>query len=169
MSEQELQTHESELIIAKQKEATNNIKKDRINQYIDEEYQSFVDLHKEELEARRKQIKSLSDNLLPKWNLIKKYSITDSDLKLIKKAIVVPDPMFGKAIFFHLNNGGNSSIPLLDQNDCNIGDTIDLQHIQFLTFHKDGHKDRDIICLLSNIEYEWQCRQKEIKDGTLYV
>lgn len=75
-----------------------------------------------------------------KWSVKDVESISAADQALVNRAEVVPSE-FGLSVCFFMKAGGQTYIPV--SNDCNakVGETVDLTKAEIITLEKSGESD----------------------------
>ena len=76
------------------------------------------------------------------WNLKNSRAFTSEEINSVNSAVVV-DSQYGKSVCFHLKSGGQSFIPLSQNSDLSVGDTVNLAEAKLLTLER--HGDADIL------------------------
>ena len=62
------------------------------------------------------------------------------EIAAVKKAEVVSSE-YGNSVCFYMQSGGQTYIPLSNQSNLGVGDTVDLSKAKILTLHRDGNDD----------------------------
>lgn len=75
-----------------------------------------------------------------KWNLKSSRKFEAEEVAAVSKAEVVAS-QFGNSVCFFLKSGGQSYIPLSNDSNLTVGDTVDLNSAELLTLEKDGESD----------------------------
>ena len=75
-----------------------------------------------------------------KWNLKSARSFEKEEISAVSKAEVVSS-QYGNSVCFHMVGGGQTFIPLSNDSNLSIGETIDLSKAELLTLGKDGESD----------------------------
>ena len=75
-----------------------------------------------------------------KWNVIDKRNFDAEEIAAVKKAEVVASE-YGNSVCFFMHGGGQTYIPLSNQSNLGVGDTVDLTKAKILTLHRDGNAD----------------------------
>lgn len=74
------------------------------------------------------------------WNVINTRSFDPEEISAVKKAEVVSSE-YGKSVCFFMKSGGQTYIPLSNQSNLAVGDSVDLAAAKVLTLHRDGSDD----------------------------
>ena len=75
-----------------------------------------------------------------KWILKSKRNFAAEEIAAVSKAEVVTS-QYGNSVCFHMVGGGQTFIPLSNDSNLSIGETIDLSKAELLTLEKDGQSD----------------------------
>ena len=75
-----------------------------------------------------------------KWNVTSKRNFDAEEIAAVKKAEVVASE-YGNSVCFFMNGGGTTYIPLSNQSNLGVGDSVDLTKAKILTLHRDGNDD----------------------------
>lgn len=75
-----------------------------------------------------------------KWNVKSSRKFEAEEVAAVSKAEVVAS-QFGNSVCFFLKGGGQSYIPLSNDSNLTVGDTVDLNSAELLTLEKDGESD----------------------------
>lgn len=75
-----------------------------------------------------------------KWNLKSSRKFEAEEIAAVSKAEVVAS-QFGNSVCFFLKGGGQSYIPLSNDSNLTVGDTVNLNSAELLTLEKDGESD----------------------------
>lgn len=75
-----------------------------------------------------------------KWNLKASRSFNSEEIAAISKTEVVPS-QYGNSVCFFLKEGGQTYIPLSNDSELTVGDTVDLSSASLLTLEKEGEAD----------------------------
>lgn len=75
-----------------------------------------------------------------KWNLKASRVFEAEEIAAVDKAEVVSS-QFGNSVCFHFKAGGQSYVPLSNDSNLAVGDTVDLSKAQVLTLSKEGESD----------------------------
>lgn len=75
-----------------------------------------------------------------KWNLKSSRKFEAEEIAAVSKAEVVAS-QYGNSVCFFLKGGGQSYIPLSNDSDLTVGDTVNLNNAELLTLEKDGESD----------------------------
>lgn len=75
-----------------------------------------------------------------KWNLKSSRKFEAEEVAAVSKAEVVAS-QFGNSVCFFLKGGGQSYIPLSNDSNLTVGDTVNLNSAELLTLEKDGESD----------------------------
>ena len=71
----------------------------------------------------------------------KKYEkIAQEEIDSVKEAVVVPS-QYGNSVCFMLKAGGQVFLPLSNDSNVGVGESVDLTKAKLLTLEKDGEKD----------------------------
>lgn len=74
------------------------------------------------------------------WEVINSRSFSAEEIAAVRKAEVVPS-QYGSSVCFYMKSGGQTYIPLSNQSNLAVGDTVDLNAAKLLTLHRDGSDD----------------------------
>lgn len=74
------------------------------------------------------------------WNVKSSRKFDQEEIALVKGAEVVASE-FGKSVCFHMYAGGSIYIPLSNQSELKVGDSVDLEKAEILTLSRDGNAD----------------------------
>lgn len=75
-----------------------------------------------------------------KWNLKASRSFNSEEIAAINRAEVVSS-QYGNSVCFFLKEGGQTYIPLSNDSELTVGDTVDLSSASLLTLEKEGESD----------------------------
>ena len=75
-----------------------------------------------------------------KWNVTSERNFDAEEIAAVKKAEVVASE-YGNSVCFFMHGGGQTYIPLSNQSNLGVGDTVDLTKAKILTLHRDGNAD----------------------------
>ena len=75
-----------------------------------------------------------------KWQVKNTRNFTQEEIDAVKSASVV-DSQYGLSVCFILWSGGQSYIPLDQNSEKSVGDSIDLSKAQLLTLSREGDND----------------------------
>ena len=75
-----------------------------------------------------------------KWNLKASRSFNSEEIAAINRAEVVSS-QYGNSVCFFLKEGGQTYIPLSNDSELTVGDTVDLSSASLLTLEKEGEAD----------------------------
>lgn len=75
-----------------------------------------------------------------KWNLKSSRKFEAEEVAAVSKAEVVAS-QYGNSVCFFLKGGGQSYIPLSNDSNLTVGDTVNLNSAELLTLEKDGESD----------------------------
>ena len=75
-----------------------------------------------------------------KWQVKNTRNFTQEEIDAVKSASVV-DSQYGLPVCFILWSGGQSYIPLDQNSEKSVGDSIDLSKAQLLTLSREGDND----------------------------
>lgn len=75
-----------------------------------------------------------------KWNVKSSRKFEAEEVAAVSKAEVVAS-QFGNSVCFFLKGGGQSYIPLSNDSNLTVGDTVNLNSAELLTLEKDGESD----------------------------
>ena len=82
-------------------------------------------------------VELLDINDLNGWRIIERRPFSPEEISDVEKAEVV-DSQFDKSVFFHMNNGGSSFIPLVKYSSLATGENVDLNRARYVTLYKPG-------------------------------
>ena len=74
------------------------------------------------------------------WNVVNSRSFDAEEIAAVKSAEVV-NSEYGKSVCFFMVGGGQTYIPLSNQSNLGVGDSVDLSKAKILTLHRDGNDD----------------------------
>jgi hypothetical protein len=74
------------------------------------------------------------------WQVKDSRSFNAEEIAAVKKAEVVASE-YGNSVCFFMHSGGQTYIPLSNQSQLGVGDTVDLSKAKILTLHRDGNDD----------------------------
>ena len=74
------------------------------------------------------------------WNVVNSRSFEAEEIAAVKNAEVV-NSEYGKSVCFFMVGGGQTYIPLSNQSNLGVGDSVDLSKAKILTLHRDGNDD----------------------------
>lgn len=72
-----------------------------------------------------------------KWNLTDSRDFSQEEIDSIKEAVVVPS-QYGNSVCFMLKAGGQAFLPLSNDSNIGVGESVDLTKAKVLTLSKDG-------------------------------
>ncbi len=72
------------------------------------------------------------------WNVVNSRSFEAEEIAAVKNAEVVSSE-YGLSVCFFMNGGGQTYIPLSNQSNLGVGDSVDLTKAKILTLHRDGN------------------------------
>ena len=75
-----------------------------------------------------------------KWAVKARRVFNQEEIAAVTKAEVVAS-QYGNSVCFFLANGGQSYIPLAQDSELSVGDTVDLSKAHLLTLEKVGESD----------------------------
>ena len=75
-----------------------------------------------------------------KWNVKETRDFTQEEINEIDTASVV-DSQYGMSVCFFMKSGGQTYIPLSNDSNKSVGDTIDLKAAKLLTLGRQGEAD----------------------------
>lgn len=75
-----------------------------------------------------------------KWNVKETRDFTQEEINEIDTASVV-DSQYGMSVCFFMKSGGQTYIPLSNDSNKSVGDTIDLKTAKLLTLGRQGEAD----------------------------
>lgn len=75
-----------------------------------------------------------------KWNVKETRDFTQEEINAIDTATVV-DSQYGMSVCFLMSGGGQTYIPLSNDSNKSVGDTIDLKAAKLLTLGRQGEAD----------------------------
>lgn len=75
-----------------------------------------------------------------KWNVKETRDFTQEEINEIDTASVV-DSQYGMSVCFFMRGGGQTYIPLSNDSNKSVGDTIDLKAAKLLTLGRQGEAD----------------------------
>ena len=75
-----------------------------------------------------------------KWNVKETRDFTQEEINAIDTATVV-DSQYGMSVCFLMSGGGQTYIPLSNDSNKSVGDTIDLKTAKLLTLGRQGESD----------------------------
>lgn len=75
-----------------------------------------------------------------KWNVKSSRKFEAEEVAAVSKAEVVSS-QYGNSVCFFLKGGGQSYIPLSNDSNLTVGDTVNLNSAELLTLEKDGESD----------------------------
>ena len=75
-----------------------------------------------------------------KWNVKETRDFTQEEINEIDTASVV-DSQYGMSVCFFMKSGGQTYIPLSNDSNKSVGDTIDLKTAKLLTLGRQGESD----------------------------
>lgn len=75
-----------------------------------------------------------------KWNVKSSRKFEAEEIAAVSKAEVVSSH-YGNSVCFFLKGGGQSYIPLSNDSNLTVGDTVNLNSAELLTLEKDGESD----------------------------
>lgn len=75
-----------------------------------------------------------------KWNVKDSRDFTQEEINEIDTASVV-DSQYGMSVCFFMKSGGQTYIPLSNDSNKSVGDTIDLKTAKLLTLGRQGESD----------------------------
>ena len=75
-----------------------------------------------------------------KWNLKASRSFNSEEIAAISRAEVTSS-QYGNSVCFFLKEGGQTYIPLSNDSELTVGDTVDLSSASLLTLEKEGEAD----------------------------
>ena len=75
-----------------------------------------------------------------KWNVKESRDFTQEEMDAIDTASVV-DSQYGMSVCFFMRGGGQTYIPLSNDSNKSVGDTIDLKTAKLLTLGRQGEAD----------------------------
>ena len=75
-----------------------------------------------------------------KWNVKESRDFTQEEMDAIDTASVV-DSQYGMSVCFFMKSGGQTYIPLSNDSNKSVGDTIDLKTAKLLTLGRQGEAD----------------------------
>lgn len=75
-----------------------------------------------------------------KWNVKDSRDFTQEEINAIDTATVV-DSQYGMSVCFFMSGGGQTYIPLSNDSNKSVGDTIDLKTAKLLTLGRQGESD----------------------------
>lgn len=75
-----------------------------------------------------------------KWNVKETRDFTQEEMDAIDTASVV-DSQYGMSVCFFMKSGGQTYIPLSNDSNKSVGDTIDLKTAKLLTLGRQGESD----------------------------
>ncbi len=75
-----------------------------------------------------------------KWNVKETRDFTQEEINEIDTASVV-DSQYGMSVCFFMKSGGQTYIPLSNDSNKSVGDTIDLKTAKLLTLGRRGEAD----------------------------
>ena len=75
-----------------------------------------------------------------KWNLKASRSFEKEEIAAVNEAEVVSS-QYGNSVCFHMVGGAQTFIPLSNDSELSVGDTVDLSKAKLLTLEKDGESD----------------------------
>ena len=74
------------------------------------------------------------------WNVVDSRSFEAEESAAVKNAEVVSSE-YGLSVCFFMTGGGQTYIPLSNQSNLGVGDSVDLTKAKILTLHRDGNDD----------------------------
>lgn len=74
------------------------------------------------------------------WQVTNSREFSAEEIAAVKKAEVVASE-YGNSVCFFMHSGGQTYIPLSNQSQLGVGDTVDLNKAKILTLHRDGNDD----------------------------
>lgn len=75
-----------------------------------------------------------------KWNLKASRGFNSEEIAAINRAEVTSS-QYGNSVCFFLKEGGQTYIPLSNDSELTVGDTVDLSSASLLTLEKEGEAD----------------------------
>ena len=75
-----------------------------------------------------------------KWNETAKRAFTSDEISAVSSATVV-DSQYGSSVCFLMVSGGQTYIPLDQNSNKAVGDTVDLTKAELVTLSKQGEAD----------------------------
>lgn len=75
-----------------------------------------------------------------KWNLKASRGFDSEEIAAVNKAEVVAS-QYGNSVCFFLKGGSQAFIPLSNDSQLTVGETVDLSVAKILTLSKDGESD----------------------------
>lgn len=74
------------------------------------------------------------------WSVTEERGFSPEEIAAVKRAEVVSSE-YGNSVCFHMQSGGQTYIPLSNQSNLGVGDSVDLSKAKILTLHRDGNDD----------------------------
>ena len=74
------------------------------------------------------------------WNVVNSRGFEAEEIAAVNKAEVVSSE-YGNSVCFFMKGGGQTYIPLSNQSNLGVGDSVDLSKAKILTLHRDGNDD----------------------------
>ena len=68
------------------------------------------------------------------------FAFSKEEINSVKEAVVVPS-QYGNSVCFMLKAGGQVFLPLSNDSNVGVGESVDLTKAKLLTLEKDGEKD----------------------------
>ena len=75
-----------------------------------------------------------------KWQLSDSRKFTDEEIASVERTEVVAS-QYGNSVCFFMKQGGMSFIPLSNQSNVGVGESIDMNNAKLLTLSKQGEDD----------------------------
>ena len=75
-----------------------------------------------------------------KWSETAKRAFTSDEIAAVSSATVV-DSQYGNSVCFMMVSGGQTYIPLDQNSNKSVGDTVDLSKAELVTLSKQGEAD----------------------------
>ena len=75
-----------------------------------------------------------------KWNLKSSRAFSPEEVAAVASAVVVPS-QYGNSVCFMMVGGGQTYIPLANDANVGVGESIDLTKAKLLTLEKEGESD----------------------------
>lgn len=74
------------------------------------------------------------------WEVVSTRAFQADEIAAVRNAEVVASE-YGSSVCFHMIGGGMTFIPLSNQSNLSVGDSVDLSKAKILRLHRDGSDD----------------------------
>ena len=75
-----------------------------------------------------------------KWQLSNSRNFTNEEINAVERTEVVSS-QYGNSVCFFMKEGGRTFIPLSNQSNLGVGESVDMHNAKLLTLSKEGEDD----------------------------